>query len=799
MKVLPLALVCIIALSACQTDKENSLTVTGLQEAVEVIRDTAGINHIYAANEHDLFFAQGYCAAKDRLFQFEVWRRQATGTVAEILGPDELKRDIGSRLFRFRGDLKTELNHYHPHGEAIITAFTDGINAYIRETQTDTSLLPMEFKLLGIQPGLWKPENVISRHQGLLGNLTDEIRFARAVITLGEKKVKELVAFEPGDPNLTMDPKIDKSGVFDSVASLYTAFRASIKFKPEHLIAARRNQNNFERLALTEDRRHQEVMDTEKESIGSNNWIISGTRSASGLPILANDPHRALSVPSLRYMVHLNAPGWNVVGGGEPTIPGVSIGHNEHGAWGLTIFNIDGEDIYVYKLNPENHNQYQYKGNWEDMQIVKDTIPVKNSDPQFVQHRYTRHGPVMYIDSVRHVAYAARCAWLDVGAAPYLASLRIDQARTWEEFRDGCSFSRIPGENMIWADKNGNIGWQAVGVAPIRKNYSGLVPVPGDGTHEWEGYLPISELPHLLNPEQGFFATANENNVPEGYPHRQAVGWNWADRFRVERINEVLGAKTLHTQEDMMKLQFDYLSIIARRLVPQLASIHSDNPLAETLRERLLNWDFIIDKNSVEAAVYVTWEKKLASKLRQRFVPEEGKKYIRSIPLRKVVSWLTTNSGPMTGPTEKYQFLLECFDESIADLTTSLGPDFSTWVYGQEKLHHVLIKHPMGNAVDPATRKILEVGPLPRSGYGATPGMTTHSNNQASGATFRIVADVSDWDKTMFTNAPGQSGDPRSPFYSNLFKAWATDQHFPVYFSKDLVISSAREKTMLTP
>lgn len=789
----------LLLFGGCKEAKDNQLQVIGLLKSVEVLRDSVGVNHIYAQNEHDLFFAQGYCAAKDRLFQFEVWRRQATGTVAEILGPDELKRDIGARLFRFRGDLNKELNHYHPRGEQIITAFTDGVNAYIRETQKDTSLLTMEFKLLGITPGLWKPEDVISRHQGLLGNLPDEIRFARAVIILGEKHVKELVAFEPGDPDLRLDPTIDKSGLFDSIASLYTAFRATLKFKPEHLIAAQGNNATYEQLAMEDDRRYDELMSTERESIGSNNWTVSGSHSASGFPILANDPHRTITTPSLRYMVHLNAPGWNVVGGGEPTTPGVSIGHNEFGAWGLTVFNLDGEDLYVYQLNLENQNQYRYKGTWEDMRIENDTIFVKGEGAQFVQHKFTRHGPVLYVDTVRHVAYAARCAWLDVGGAPYMASLRIDQATNWEEFREGCSFSHIPGENMIWVDKKGDIGWQAVGVAPIRKNHSGLVPVPGDGRYEWDGYLPIRSLPNVLNPDRGFFASANENNVPEGYPFRNAVGWNWADRFRVERIIEVLAAKPKHTQEDMMRLQFDYLSLPARTLVPQLANVHSTDKVVEAMRQRLLKWNFLIDKNAVEATIYVAWEKKLSTKLRQRLVPPEAHKYIRTIPLRKLVSWMSGSGGPMAKATDRNKFMIACLEEAVNELQVTLGSDTSTWIYGQEKMHHVLIKHSLSNAVNEATRKKLELGPLPRSGNAATPGMTTNGNNQTSGASFRIVADAADWDKTMFTNTPGQSGDPNSPYYSNLFRAWAMDKHVPVYFSKERILGATREKLILNP
>ncbi|MBL7847611.1 MAG: penicillin acylase family protein [Cyclobacteriaceae bacterium] len=779
-------------------DSRQSLQVKGLHEPVEVLRDTAGVNHIYAKNEHDLFFAQGYCAARDRLFQFELWRRQATGTVAEILGPSEVQRDIGARLFKFRGNLDAEFNHYHPHGKEIITAFTDGINAYIRQVQRDTSLLTVEFKLLGIQPDLWKPEDVISRHQGLLSNLPDELRFARAVATVGEEKVKQIVAFEPGEPDLRLDTKIDQAGLFDSVSAVYTAFRATVKFKPEQLIASSRNENNFQQLANADEARWREVMDAEKESIGSNNWIVSGSRSASGAPLLANDPHRTIMVPSLRYLVHLNAPGWNVVGAGEPTIPGVSIGHNDHGAWGLTIFNLDAEDIYVYRLNPANHDQYEYKGQWENMKVIADTIVVKGGSAQHISHRFTRHGPVMFIDAGRHVAYAARCAWLDIGAAPYLASLRIDQATNWEEFREGCSYSRLPGENMIWADKQGNIGWQAVGVAPVRTNYTGLLPVPGDGTYEWDGYLPIQDLPHLLNPKAGYFATANENNVPDGYSHRNAVGWNWADRFRVERINEVLASRNLHTQQEMMQLQVDYLSLPARKLVPLLATVRSNDPLAESFRNRLLSWNFIINKNSTEATVYVAWEKKLGARLKQQFVPAEAQKYLRTIPLRKVVSWLTKKDSPLKS-AERNRLFLTSLEECIEDLKKVLGPDTAAWVYGQEKMHHILIKHPLSNAVDSATRSLLELGPLPRSGYGATPGVTSNTNNQTSGASVRIVTDLADWDKTMFCNTPGQSGDPASKYYRNLFKAWANDQHFPVYFSRKRVESSMSEKQILSP
>jgi penicillin amidase len=780
----------------------QELKVAGLQQPVEVIRDTYGVNHIYAQNEHDLFFAQGYCAAKDRLFQFEIWRRQATGTVAEILGPREINRDIGARLFRFRGDLKAELSHYHPRGQEIITAFTDGVNACVREALAQKDKLPLEFKLLNITPGLWTPEVVISRHQGLLGNIDEEILYGRQVATVGTVVAKQLEVFEPGDPVLDLSSPIKGERLFDEVIGLYEAFRKSVTFTPADLVAsANPNLDEYRRLVSHDEQDYERVWGADRQIIGSNNWIVDGQHTQSGYPVLANDPHRALAAPSLRYMVHLNAPGWNVLGGGEPTIPGVSIGHNDYGAWGLTIFAIDGEDLMVYNLNPKNSNQYLYMGNWEDFRLIKDTVKVKGTPAVMVEHRFTRHGPVTFHDVKNNLAYAIRCAWLEPGGAPYLASLRMDQAKNWKEFRDACGYNHLPGENMIWMDRSGDIGWQAAGIAPQRKNWSGLVPVPGDGRFEWAGYLPIQSLPNVYNPPKGYWATANENLVPVDYPHKEATGFSWADTYRADRINEVLGTGRKHTISDMMRLQFDYLSIPARQLVPYLSNLRSADLAVESARQRLLDWDFILDKNSIEAAIYVAWERKLNENAVRIFVPENARSLYKYLPLSRVIEWVTTaNPGFGAKPIEgRNEFLLSSLQQAVADLTSRLGPDIKKWQYGQSAYHHVLIKHPLSNAVNPETRKKLEVGPLPRSGYGSTPGMTGNGDNQTSGASFRIVTDAKDWDLTMFTNTPGQSGDPSSPFYRNLFEYWANDQHFPVYFSRQKVEKAAYEKLMLKP
>jgi penicillin G amidase len=793
---IPFAFVLLIGCTS-STDKKNELTVVGLEKPVEIIRDEFGVNHIYAQNEHDLFFAQGYSAAKDRLFQFEIWRRQASGTVSEILGERELKRDIGVRLFKYRGDLEKEFNHYHPQGVAIINAFTEGINAYVAETEKDPSLLTMEFQLLGIKAGRWTPELVVSRHQGLLGNLPDELAIGRAVALIGADQVKKIKVFEPGEPNITLDAAIDPQGLLEDIVGPYEAFRKPISFQPEDLVAySNTDEADYERLQLQDQLAYEEITSQEQRSIGSNNWIVSGSKSESGFPMLANDPHRALAIPSLRYMVHLNAPGWNVVGGGEPTIPGVSIGHNEFGAWGLTVFEVDGEDIMVYELNPKNLNQYKYKEGWEEMTSIKDTIHVKGSADVFIEHKYTRHGPVTFIDAKRNKAYAMRCGWMEPGGAPYMASLRMNGAKTWQEFSEACSFSHLPGENMIWADKEGNIGWQAVGISPIRKNWDGLVPVPGDGRYEWDGFLPIKELPNTFNPEKGFWATANENLVPKKYPHRDAVGWEWADSSRSNRINEVLASRNKHTQEDMRKLQVDYTSLPARQLVPYLNSIKSSNAEIEKMKQMLLNWDFVMDKNSVAATIYSAWERKILERAYPLFVPEKARGVIKSVSLKRALQWIKADEPELQG---RDKFLLSCLEAGVSNLHEKLGDDETKWQYGQPDYHYVLIKHPLSNAVNDSIRAILECGPVGRGGSGSTPGVTGNGDNQSHGATFRMVADASDWDKTLFTNSPGQSGNPQSSFYKNLFNLWASDQHFPVYFSKEKVNQSAKEKIILKP
>lgn len=794
-----------------QAQQSERMEVPGLQAPVEILVDHWGVPHIYAENEHDLFFAQGYNAARDRLFQLEIWRRQDTGTVAEVLGDREVDRDRAARLFRFGGDMDAEMRHYHPRGHEIIPAFVAGINAYVDRVRADPELLPLEFELLGMEPGHWTPEVVISRHQGLLGNAGAQLNTGRAVHLLGSELVHRLEYFHPhpNPPEIELDPAIDADHLMEhEILRLYQLYRSPIRFQPEDVIPEQRAEAaSFQEIsAILHD--EQRILATmEMEDIGSNNWVVSGTRAQDDYPLMVNDPHRVQQAPALRYWAHLNAPGWNVIGGGEPSIPGISIGHNGMGAWGLTIFRMDHEELYVYETDPADPTRYRYQDGWEAMEIRFDTIQVLEGAPVEVELRYTRHGPVVYEDPEAGIAYGVAAAWMEVGGAPYLASLRMNQSQNWEEFREAVTYNHIPAENMVWADRQGTIGWQPGGIAPIRRNFSGLVPVPGDGRYEWDGFLPIEDLPHVVNPPEGYFGSANANlTSPFDYEHLdEAIYYQWADPYRQARVNEVLSSGRRFNLRDMVELQHDYLAIPARTLVPLLEHVESADARAEAARQRLLDWDYFLEPESVAAGIYVEWERRLRDNAQPLFIPEEGQQYL-SVGIKRLIDFLMAPPGEFAVAEEgldpiegRDRFLVTALEAAVEVLTDRLGSDMDGWQYGQADYKHALLRHPLSPAVSQELRSRLDVGPAPRGGYSLTVGNTGFGNNQTSGASFRIFVDTRDWDSALGMSTPGQSGDPDSPFYDNLFHLWATDQIFPVFYTRGRVDDVTAVRIELAP
>ncbi len=432
---------------------------------------------------------------------------------------------------------------------------------------------------------------------------------------------------------------------------------------------------------------------------------------------------------------------------------------------------------------------------------MEERIAVRGQEPVTAELKFTRHGPVIYEDRERNAAVVLRAAWLETGGAPYLASLRMNQARTWEEFREACAFNHMPGENMLWADAAGNIGWQATGLAPLRPNWSGVLPVPGDGRYEWNGYMPIKELPHEANPERGFLATANENLVPRDYPNPGVASLVWPDPFRGQRLHEALSLGRKHGLADSMRLQHDFVSVPARTLVPLLVPLRSEEEIAEKARRLLLDWDFVMEAESAAAAVYNAWQERLVVGAREILVPPSVRDMVGPLQAQLVIDLLVSPDGRL-GPnpvSARDELLLETLEEATAALAERFGGEPAEWIYGSPEYKHVLIRHPLSAAVDESTRRILEAGPVPQGGDGYTVNNTSNADGQISGATFRVIVDLADFDRSLGTNAPGQSGDPASPHYRDLFELWERGQYFPMLYSRAKVEEVASRRELLVP
>ena len=490
----------------------GTVRVPGLKEPVRVQRDRWGVAHIYARNSHDLFFAQGYAVAQDRLFQMELWKRAGQGRLAEVLGPEAVARDLNARRLRYRGDMEAEFRSYAPDAKEILEAFTAGINAYIAEVERPGGRgLPLEFQIAGFKPETWHAVDCLNRMAAysMTGNAESELKHAQLVALVGAERATALFDFDPA-VKLDPAPGSDFSSLSPAILKDLVGSDARIPFGPKFL---------------------QE----------SNDWTVSGALTESGKPLLANDPHRVLAEPSLRYVVHLVAPGWNVIGAGEPGLPGVAAGHNEQIGWGFTIFGLDQQDLYMEKLNPADPSEYEAPGGWQRMTLVRESIAVRGAPPIQVDLKFTRHGPVLWEEGAR--ALALRWVGAEPGTAGYLGSLALDRARNWREFEAAMPRWKVPAENIVYADREGNIGEHSTGLAPLRENWTGLLPVPGNGGYEWAGFIPNEKLPHSYNPIDEFVATANNKMIPDGYPY--AVGFEWADPMRYLRIKEVLqGAKS---------------------------------------------------------------------------------------------------------------------------------------------------------------------------------------------------------------------------------------------------------------
>jgi penicillin G amidase len=753
---------------------QGELKVSGLHQPVEVKRDRWGVAHIYAKDQHDLFFAQGFVVSQDRLFQMEIWKRSGQGRLAEVLGASAVSRDVNARRLRYRGDMAAEYASYAPDTLAILTAFTDGINAYIQYLKSVGGPgLPIEFQIAGFSPEAWKPEDCLNRlaAYAMMSNASDELLHAQTVQLLGVDKASALFELDPV-VKLEPAPHSDFSGLKASILEGIVSSDRRVPFPATDL--------------------HE-----------SNNWTVSGALTVTGKPLLANDPHRVIANPSLRYIVHLVAPGWNVIGAGEPGLPGIAAGHNEHIAWGFTIFGLDQQDLYIETLKASNANLYQTQKGWEPLREEHETIQVRGAAAVDATLQFSRHGPILWRDGTR--ALALKWVGAEPGSAGYLGSLSLDRAHNWQEFERAMPHWKVPSENIVYADREGNIGEHSTGLAPVRKNFTGLLPLPGNGRYEWSGWVPNDKLPHSYNPAAGFIASANHKMIPEGYPY--AVGYEWAAPVRYQRIHDVLEEARRSNHKlgvvDMQALQTDVVSLLARRLQALLKSALAGET-GETSRASaniILSWDGTLSVDSSAASLYEFWGLELRDAVTALAVPPAARDVVSTLSLYQCTNLLSTAEVSIFGADasrSRDALLLKTLQAARDKLIARQGIDSGKWAWG--KVHSARFSHALDATV--AAAELLDPQAVPRSGDGDTVQSTYFDRNsfdQVSGASYREVFDLSDWDNATAINVPGQSGQPGSKHFADLLPLWSTGQFFPLKYSRAAVDEVAADTLILRP
>lgn len=715
---------------------DGTIDVPGLRGDVEVIRDPWGVPHIYASNQDDLFFAQGFVQAQDRLWQMDMYVRAGEGRLAEILGPEALEHDRAARLFKYRGPWSdAEFRSYHPEGRRILQAFADGVNAYI-DHATAAGELPVEYELTGLTPARWTAESPLLRIATAMptGDARNELRLAQDVVRFGVAEANRRAQPTPYR-DLVAPRGVDYALITDEVIAGLGGFEGTVVRPP--LVAP---YTDWDAAQVSVN------LGVQETSPGSNNWALSGRLTASGQVIVANDPHRNVANPSLRYVVHLDAPGWTAIGSTEPVLPGVAIGHNGRVAWGLTIVGTDQSDVYIETVNPQNPNEVMFNGSWEPLRVEYDTVRVLGGGTEVLELKFSRHGPIFYEDRANNRAYAMRSTMHEPGTTGYLGGLRLNEVSTCMEFIEELAYWKAPTENMVCGDADGNISWQASALSPRRDGWHGRLPVPGTGGFEWTGFR--DDLPTELNPERGWVATANHDihiHAPPGFDpplfFKRDAGFD-----RWERLAAVMPTLRDVTVDDMKRLQHDAFSASAEIALGYFRGWTSVDPELERYRQELAAWDGIYARDSRAAAIF--------GELRN-LVPDEG-------------------------PSEGSIFDAEgALRTAVGELRAEQGGDPAQWRWGRTNRSE--FPHDLVSAYDlPAAERV--------------GGANTVA---AVGATYREIIDFSNLDGSLATNAPGQSGRPGSPFYGNLIDNWADQEYFPLSFSREAVEANAQHRLLL--
>ncbi len=776
--------------------KSGTLNLQGLHETVEVISDTYGVAHIYAQNEDDLYFAQGFVHAQERLWQMELNRRLGSGRLAEIFGEVALETDRFCRRLGLHRSAASEVPRLAEHTRRMLDAYALGVNTFIAQ---NGSKLPVEFTLLRFQPEPWQPQDSIqwAKMMGwnLGGNWETEITRAQLVAKLGAERASQLEAgYDPNHPLIT-PPGVEYNGINLGLREQYEQIK---------------ELSGFGMLGA------------------SNNWVVDGTMSATGMPILCNDPHLGQAAPSIWYECHLVAGDIDVVGVSFPGTPGVVIGHNQSIAWGVTNAISDVQDLYIEKFNPENPNQYEHNGTWEDAVLIREEIKVKDQMlPVIEKVRVTRHGPILTnlsqnsgAANTQELPLALR--WVGLEQCTILSSIgKLNRATNWEEFRNALRDWDVPPQNFVYADCEGNIGYVMAGAIPVRNKGQALLPSPGwSDEYEWTGLIPFDELPQTFNPEQHFIATANNRVVDDSYPYY--ITHEWLNGYRAQRIRDLLTSKGKLTLADMAEIQGDQYSLPAAELVPYILKLEGKTPLEKAALEILQTWDCVLAPESIAASIYARFFSKLENIVLNAVLGEDEalkRSYLgvgttilaasngyasRNKPL--VIRLLKehndgwfSNSVIPNGPSSWDAAVKLAFQAAIDELRDRLGANILGWKYGA--LHKMTYSHPLG-MVKPLER-FFNRGPFPCGGDIDTVNMgaslPSDPETVITVPSFRQIVDLADLTRSLSIHAPGQSGHPASKHYDDFIKLWTKLEYHPMLFTRKEIEENAEGTLSMNP
>lgn len=737
---------------------EGEMTIAVLDQEVSVTRDEQGVPHIIAENDADLYRAQGFVQAQDRMFQMDLARRQASGRLSEVVGAAAVTTDQFFRTFSLRDAAKDSWDGYGEEAKQVLSWYTEGVNAYMEQAK-DNGDLPFEFKLLGYEPEAWTEVDSLTIGKfmayDLGGNWSSLAVRHWALGNFSEDKARELFITYPEDKPAIIEANINNqvkvAGQFDSSVI----------------------PNEFN---------------------GSNNWVVSGDKTESGMPLLADDPHLGLSTPSIWYQMHLQSPEQNVSGVIFAGIPGIILGHNEKIAWGVTNVAPDVQDLYIETPNPEDPTQFQYDGKWEQAEVRDEPIKVKDGETIDFEVVVTRHGPIISNVMFDEEEPTAQFSMQWTALEPTLelqAVLNMNKASNWEEFEKALEDFHAPAQNFVFASKDGTIAYKANGRIPIRKSGDAQLPVPGDSSEfGWEGYVPYDELPTVVNPEEGFIATANNQVVDDSYPYH--ITDFWAQSYRYERIAEVLRERDNFTKEDMMNLQMDQHNLQAREflddMVASVEKMDADKQYAD-LTKMLKQWNQIDSAEQGAPLLYHKWIKQLPITLFSEQMPADvfdlmaGKGQITDAMMRESFAgqegaWVKEHGGIDV-------WMMDSFETAVASIQDEFGDNPDDWKWGD--YHQLTFDHPLGGA-SPIFAYFLNPKPVPIGGSNITVQAAGFSADGSvdHGASWRFVVDFQDPTRAFHIVGPGQSGHMKSDWFHNQVDDWAKGDYHQTIIKGDI-------------